>query len=61
MWKKVNNYYMENNGWTICKTGKSLVKYGLYQGNTNRGWFDSSAEAITKHDILTNQKEGSKT
>jgi hypothetical protein len=53
MWKQINQYYLENNGWTICKTGKTLVRYGLYQGSINRGWFDTSAEAIAKWEELT--------
>jgi hypothetical protein len=52
-WIKKNEYYLENNGWTICKTGKTLVRYGLYQGSINRGWFDTSAEAIAKWKELT--------
>jgi hypothetical protein len=47
-WTQKNEYYLENNGWTICKTGIQTVKYGLWYGAINHGWFDTSAEAITK-------------
>jgi hypothetical protein len=52
-WIKKNDYYMQNGEYTICKTGISQVKYGLYKGNINHGWFDTSAEAIAKWKELT--------
>jgi hypothetical protein len=44
---------MQNGEWTLCKTGISQVKYGLWKGNINHGWFNSSAEAIAKWKELT--------
>lgn len=52
MWIKRNEYYLECEGWTICKCGITTVKYGLWQGAFNRGWFNSSKEAIIEHERL---------
>jgi hypothetical protein len=52
-WIKKNAYYMQNGEYTICKTGISQVRYGLWHGSINRGWFDTSAEAIAKWKELT--------
>lgn len=54
-WTRKNDYYIECNGWTICKTGKENIKYGLWHGAINHGWFDTSAEAIAKWKELGNE------
>jgi len=53
MWIKKNDYYMQNGEWTLCKTGISQVRYGLYRGNQNFGWFDTSKQAMDKWKELT--------
>ena len=60
MWTKINEYYLKNNEWTICKTGIETVKYGLWRGSINFGWFNSSAEAIDKWKELNNGKSNQK-
>jgi hypothetical protein len=57
-WIKKNDYYMQNGNWTICKTGRSEVRYGLWNGNekrgyVNHGWFDTSKQAMDKWKELT--------
>ena len=52
MWTKINEYYLKNGEWTISKTGIETVKYGLWQGSVNFGWFNSSKEAIAQWERL---------
>lgn len=50
MWKKINPYYLEHNGWTISKmTLANGTKYGLWQGNVNKGFFDTAQQAKDKY------------
>jgi hypothetical protein len=50
MWKQINPYYLEKDGWTISKmTLANGTKYGLWQGNVNKGFFDSADEAKAKY------------
>lgn len=57
MWEKKNDYYFKNGDWTICQTGIETVKYGLWHGNVNKGWFDTSAEAIAKWKVLNSESQ----
>ena len=54
MWKKMNNYYIENNGWTITKYGGYGKKYGLWQGAISKGFFDTREQANEEYKRLTN-------
>lgn len=45
MWKKINEYYWEKEGWTITKYLTPGKEYALWKGNKNKGWFDSREEA----------------
>ena len=58
-WNKINEYYYENNGWTIDKHGDSRTHpkfpYGLWNGAKNHGYFTTAKEAIAKHKELTGQ------
>ena len=55
-WEKINEYYYENNGWTIDKHGTEKCHpkfpYGLFQGAKNHGYFTTAKEAIAKHKEL---------
>jgi hypothetical protein len=54
MWKQINPYYLEQNGWTISKmTLANGTKYGLWHGNVNKGFFDSADEAKKVYEELT--------
>jgi hypothetical protein len=56
MWKQINPYYLEQNGWTISKmTLANGTKYGLWQGNVNKGFFDSADEAKQKYESLSSK------
>ena len=55
MWTKINEYYLENGEWTIAKTGIETVKYGLWRGSVNFGWFNDSKQAINKWKELNEQ------
>lgn len=44
---------MKNCDWTISKTGLENVRYGLWNKAINRGWFDSSKQAIEYFNELT--------
>ena len=55
MWEKKNDYYIKNNEWTIAKTGIETVKYGLWRGSVNYGWFNDSKQAIDKWKELNEQ------
>jgi hypothetical protein len=52
-WLKGGTYYDTNGDWTICKTGIKQVKFGLWKGSKNYGWFDTNREAIAKWKELT--------
>lgn len=53
MWKKCNDYYLERDGWTISKMKLANgAKYGLWQGNVSRGYFDSADEAKQRYEEL---------
>jgi hypothetical protein len=53
MWKQINPYYLEHNGWTISKmTLANGTKYGLWQGNVNKGFFDTADEAKAEYTEL---------
>ena len=55
MWKKVNDYHLENNGWTLTKSHdpKSLYPYGLWHGNVSKGFYETADEAKAKYTELT--------
>lgn len=56
MWKKMNDYYLENNGWTISKMNlKNSTKYGLWEANVNRGFYETADEAKKKHEVLSSK------
>ena len=60
MWTKINEYYLKNGEWTIAKTGIETVKYGLWRGAVNCGWFNDSKQAIDKWKELNNGKSNQK-
>jgi hypothetical protein len=54
MWKQINPYYLEQNGWTISKmTLANGTRYGLWEGSVNKGFFDTSDEAKKVYEELT--------
>lgn len=52
MWQKINDYYLQQGNWTICKTGKEKVIYGLWHGAECKGWFMSADEAKKVYEEL---------
>jgi predicted secreted acid phosphatase len=56
MWKQINPYYLEKDGWTISKmTLANGTKYGLWEGNVNKGFFDTADEAKQKYESLSSK------
>jgi hypothetical protein len=55
MWKPIDKCHLENYGWTITKSHdpKSLYPYGLWQGNVNKGFYETADEAKAKYEELT--------
>lgn len=57
-WKQIDRYHLENNGWTITKmTLANGSKYGLWQSNANKGFFETANEAKEKYKELTKEQE----
>lgn len=53
MWNPVDAYHLRNGDWTISKMKLANgAKYGLWNGTTNRGYFDSADEAKQRYEEL---------
>lgn len=52
MWKKIDNYYLENAGWTICQYKDDKNKFSMWQHNVFKGWFANEREAKAKYEEL---------
>ena len=54
MWVKKNNYYIQNDEYTIAKTGiDEWTRYTLYHGTKRIETFLKANEAKEKHKELT--------
>jgi len=53
MWKPIDKYHLRNGDWTISKMKLANgAKYGLWEKNINKGFFDTSDEAKAKYEEL---------
>lgn len=53
MWKPIDKYHLRNGDWTISKMKLANgSKYGLWQGNVSRGFYETSDEAKAKYEEL---------
>ncbi len=52
MWIQKSKYHWAKEGWTICKYGGESEKFGLWEGNTSRGFFDSREAANIEYERL---------
>jgi len=46
-WQKINDYYMQNDEYTISINLGSVNPYGLWKNNVNYGYFETQ-EALTE-------------
>lgn len=54
MWKPIDKYHLRNGEWTISKMKLANgAKYGLWQGNVSRGFYETADEAKAKYTELT--------
>lgn len=56
MWLKKNKYYLQNDEYTIAKTGiDEFIRYTLYHGNKRIETYKTADEAKQKHRELMNE------
>jgi hypothetical protein len=52
-WKQIDKWYLKLDDWTISKMKlKNGSKYALWQGNLNKGFFETADEAKAKYEEL---------
>ena len=52
-WKQIDKWYLKLDDWTISKMKlKNGSKYGLWQGNVSKGFYETADEAKQRYEEL---------